>query len=144
MRFVSIIFAFILCLSIIAGCKTFEKMGIKLKLPDSKTRPMGQKGKGPPPHAPAHGYRHRNQHGLELQFDSGRGVYVVIESPNVYFYNDLYIRSSDGHWEVAANFNGPWRSETSGEVPTKLKVSKGKGYGASKGKGKGYGKGRSK
>ena len=28
---------------------------------------------GPPPHAPAHGYRHK-QHGVELVYDSGRGV----------------------------------------------------------------------
>ena len=90
---------------------------------------------GPPPHAPAHGYRHKHQHGVELEYDSGIGAYIVVELPGTYFHNGLYIRvSSSGHWVVAARFDGPWRVAVESDVPPKLKKSKGKDKGSKKGK----------
>ena len=126
MRFAGIIFVFILCIGLFSGCQTFNEVGVNIKYPSSETGKVKHREKGPPPHAPAHGYRHKQQDGVELEYDSRLGVYFAVKIPNVYFYNDLYLRLSDSNWEVAANFNGPWRPETKGEVPYKLKKSKGK------------------
>jgi len=94
-------------------------------------------GYGPPPHAPAHGYRYKHQHGVEMRYDSGLGVYVVIEIPDMYFNDGLYIRWSEkGYWEVGSYYKGPWRMALKNEVPYKLDKAKGKGN-KEKGKGKG-------
>jgi len=93
------------------------------------------KGYGPPPHAPAHGYRYKHQQGVELRYDAGLGVYVVIEIPDMYFNDGLYIRwSTSGYWEVGHHYKGPWRAAAANEVPYTLDKKKGK-----KGKGKGKG-----
>jgi hypothetical protein len=94
-------------------------------------------GHGPPPHAPAHGYRHKHRHGVELRYDSGLGVYVVIEIPGMYFNDGLYIQcSSKGYWEVGYHYKGPWRIAVGNEIPAKLDQKKGKGkQGKAKGKG---------
>ena len=92
---------------------------------------------GPPQHAPAHGYRHKHQDGVELEYDSGIDAYLVIEFPGTYYYHGLYSRfSPEEHWMVTENLNGPWRVSKEREIPLKLiKVyeedhpSKGKGYG---------------
>jgi hypothetical protein len=137
MRFTSITLAFIVCLSVFVGCKTIDEVGVKLKFPSNDTGKVKHKGKGPPPHAPAHGYRHKHQDGIELEYDSGLGVYFSVKMPSVYFCNGLYMRLSDGHWEVAGNFGGPWRLEVEGQVPHKLKKAKGKKHrGQKKGRGK--------
>ena len=133
MRFAAITLAFILCLSVLVGCRTLQELGIGIKHPSTGKH----KGKGPPPHAPAHGYRHKHHDGIELEYDSGLGVYISVELPGVYFYNDLYLRLSGEHWEVAARFDGPWRPEAQGQVPFKLKNSKG-----AKPRGRGKARGR--
>lgn len=90
---------------------------------------------GPPPHAPAHGYRHKHRDGVELEFDSTIDAYVVIGLPGIYFHNDLYIRmSSSGVWEVSVNLGGPWGDAEMKEVPPKLKKKK-EHPGKSKGRG---------
>ena len=111
------------------GCKTVDEADVKIKFPSTDTEKVKHKGKGPPPHAP--------EDGIDLEYDSGIGVYFSVKMPSVYFYNGLYIQLSDGHWEVAANFNGPWRPEGEGQVPYKLKKTKGKKH---RGKIKGHGK----
>ena len=126
MRFASIVFALILCLSVFVGCRPLGEVGVQMKFPSTDTGKVKYKGNGPPPHAPAHGYRHKQQDGIELEYDSGLGVYFSVKIPSVYFYNGLYIRLSGGYWEVAANFGGPWRPETEGQVPYRLKKEKGK------------------
>jgi len=124
MRLVSVIFAFILCFGGFAGCKTINEVGVNVKFPSTKIGEVKHKGKGPPPHAPAHGYRHKHHDGVELAYDSRIGVYFAVKVPSVYFYNNLYMRLSDRNWEVAANFNGPWQPEKEGQVPYKLKKEK--------------------
>ncbi|MEE9551944.1 MAG: hypothetical protein V3V89_02760, partial [Gammaproteobacteria bacterium] len=52
------------------------------------------RGYGPPPHAPAHGYRHKH-HGHDLEFDSHLGVYVVVGLASVYFLDGLYYKVTD-------------------------------------------------
>ena len=103
---------------------------------------------GPPPHAPAHGYRHkhhcgyRHKHhrGVELEYDTGIGAYILVEFPGTYFYNGLYARySPKEHWVVAEHLDGPWRVSVEREIPPKLKKGNGKYH---PGKGKNHGKGK--
>jgi hypothetical protein len=88
---------------------------------------MKAKKHAPPPHAPAHGYRHKHQNGTELVFDSGLGAYAVAGVSGVYFQSNLYLRLLEGRWEVSGNFKCPWRKAKSREVPSKLKMAKGTG-----------------
>ena len=89
--------------------------------------PSGQKrGHGPPPHAPAHGYRHR-QHGAELVYDSGRGVYVVVELPNHFYFKGHYYRHRETYWEIGVHVDGPWEVVTEESLPSGLRGKKGKG-----------------
>lgn len=110
----------------------------------------GHRG-GPPPHAPAHGYRHKHKkHGHDLKYDSGLGVYVVVGMSNTYFSGDLYYRFSGDRWEVSSNPSGGWSHSGNHKIPHGLEKKhhgkdKGnkndKGKGNSQGKGKGKGKG---
>ncbi len=85
---------------------------------------------GPPPHAPAHGYRHKYQ-GVELVYDSGRGVYVVVDFPLHFYFEGNYYRFHEPHWEVGVNIDGPWESVSEEALPPGLRA-KGKGKGKSK------------
>ncbi len=89
---------------------------------------------GPPPHAPAHGYRRKYQ-GVELVFDSGRGVYVVIEFPNHYYFKGRYYRRGEIQWEVGVHIDGPWVFISEDELPKGLRAKE-KGKGMAKGKSK--------
>ncbi|MFH1006880.1 MAG: hypothetical protein V1800_05165 [Candidatus Latescibacterota bacterium] len=95
------------------------------------------RGHGPPPHAPAHGYRHMHNHGVELEFDSGLGVYGVLKFPSTYFLDGMYFRWFKSHWEVATHFEGPWKGSVKKDVPPKLWSSKVSDH---PGKGRGQGK----
>lgn len=98
---------------------------------------------GPPPHAPAHGYRHKH-YNHDLVFDSGLGVYVVLGRPDYYFWDNRYFRYYDGYWQHAADLDGRWYRDD-GYVPRKLYQSKGGGPGkGGQGKGPGKDKGQGK
>ena len=90
---------------------------------------------GPPPWAPAHGYRHKHRSGVDLVYDAGLGVYIVVGWPNHYFYDGHFYRHRQGHWEESREFNDHWHRPPSGRVPPGLK---GRGRG-----GRGHGSGRS-
>ena len=85
---------------------------------------------GPPPHAPAHGYRHKHQ-GVELVYDSGRGVYVVVDFPLHFYFKGNYYRHRETNWEVGVHVDGPWESVSDEALPRGLRA-KGKGKGKSK------------
>ena len=91
---------------------------------------------GPPPHAPAHGYRRKYQ-GVELVYDSGRGIYVVIDLPNHYYFKGHYYRLGEIEWEVGVGLEGPWKVISYDELPKGLRMDK-KGKGKAKGKSKGH------
>jgi hypothetical protein len=76
---------------------------------------------GPPPHAPAHGYRRKYQ-GVELVFDSGRGVYVVVEFPNHYYFKGRYYRLHEGQWEVSTSIDGEWEFVSEESLPWGLQT----------------------
>ena len=81
---------------------------------------------GPPPWAPAHGYRHQNREGVELRFDSGLGVYVVVGHGGHYFYGDRYFRQFGGDWRVSVSIDGPWAAVQVDAVPPGIRRHKGK------------------
>ena len=100
---------------------------------------------GPPPHAPAHGYRHKHQ-GVELVYDSGRGVYVVIDLPSHYYFKGRYYRRGEVQWEAGVHIDGSWEFISEDELPRGLRAKE-KGKGKAKGKSKerpGRGLGRKK
>lgn len=84
-------------------------------------------GHGPPPHAPAHGYRHKH-HGVELVYDSELGVYVVVDFPDHFYFKGRYYRFGELHWEVGVHIDGPWESISAETLPPGLR-GKGKGKG---------------
>ena len=85
------------------------------------TPPAHAQGHGPPPHAPAHGYRHKHHRdGVNLVFDSGLGVYVVADWPGYYWHVDRYLRWAAGEWRVSSRIDGTWVVVSSNRVPVKL------------------------
>jgi hypothetical protein len=78
------------------------------------------RGPGPPPHAPAHGYRaqHRDR---DLVYDAGVGAYVVVGFPDLWFFDGSFVRWSGARWEVGAEATGPWRVAPLSAVPVKLR-----------------------
>jgi hypothetical protein len=78
----------------------------------------------PPAHAPAHGYRnkHKSHHhsGVEIVFDSERGVHVAVGFPDVFFHEGRFYRHLDGHWQVSVKADGGWSVMASGGVPASI------------------------
>ncbi len=100
---------------------------------EAKPKVHAKKG-GPPPWAPAHGYR-KKHHRHDLVFDAKIGVYVVVDLPGYYFYRDRFYKSVDGKWWTAAKITSGWTVVGAGGIPpglrgTKLKGSKKRGRSA--------------
>lgn len=85
--------------------------------------PHAKRGHGPPPHAPAHGYRHKHK-GSEIVFDAKLGVYVVIGLPYHYYDHGHYLRLRGGAWEMSVNLDGPWSAYSATSVPASLRNAK--------------------
>jgi hypothetical protein len=112
------------CLFFLSGCNT---LGVGIQVPGSAPHKPKYHKHGPPPHAPAHGYRHKHYDGHELEYDSQTGAYIVLNIPGTYFGNNMYMRlSTYGEWMVSATLEGGWRVAVGNEVPDKLKTYKGK------------------
>ena len=78
---------------------------------------------GPPPHAPAHGYRHKHHsHAGEVEFvfDSGRGVYVVVGWPGLFFVDPHYFRQIEGRWHLSARIDSGWTLASPKRLPPGL------------------------
>jgi hypothetical protein len=85
------------------------------------TPPAHAQGHGPPPHAPAHGYRHKHQHdGVDLVFDAGLGIYGVAGWPDYYWHGDHFLRWAAGEWRVSSRIGGTWVVVSNDRVPAKL------------------------
>jgi hypothetical protein len=87
---------------------------------------------GPPPHAPAHGYRHKHHHhGVELVFDSGLGLYVVVGRTGYYYDRDHYYRVVEGAWQVSVSLDSGWKATSHKRLPPGLakKAARGKAKG---------------
>ena len=138
MRFKILSVVVLTCLSLmLVSCRSFS---IGTRSEPRYERRYEQRKPGPPPHAPAHGYRRKYQ-GVELVYDSGRGIYVVIDFPNHYYFKGHYYRLGEIEWEIGINLEGPWKTISYGELPKGLRIEK-KGKGKAKGKSKGNHPGR--
>ncbi|MGB2866151.1 MAG: hypothetical protein WBC05_22650 [Sedimentisphaerales bacterium] len=108
-------------------------------------KPTVSKGKGPPAHAPAHGYRRKHAAGMELVYDSGRGVYVVVGLSDHYYHDGYFYRLRGGLWEMSLKPDGGWKAASEKSLPMGLQVKvKANGNGNGNGKGNGKGKGKHK
>jgi len=74
---------------------------------------------GPPPHAPAHGYRHKRGN-LVLVYDAHYDVYIVDGHAGYYYCRDRYYRVRGNTWQVSFDFGGPWRAVPSTYLPNRL------------------------
>lgn len=130
--------SFLLCMVALACASLMLASCESLQI--SKVKPS----QGPPPHAPAHGYRAKQPDGVALVFDSGLGVYVVAGREDHYFKDEKYYRYRSGAWEVSVRLEGPWMPTSEDSLPPGLRGKakiKGKGK-HSPGQGKGHQKGR--
>lgn len=100
---------------------------------------------GPPPHAPAHGHRHKHRDGgrdVELVFDSGLGVYVVLGFPDRYYWDGRYLRIDGDQWFASARLDGGWQPASVSALPAGLRGKGKEGRKTAKQKGKPGGKGK--
>ena len=90
----------------------------------------------PPAHAPAHGYRAKQEQsksastsdprsGIEVVFDSEREIHVGVSLPNVFFHDGHYYREQDGHWQVSVTGGDGWSVSASVEIPAEVVKAKG-------------------
>ena len=77
---------------------------------------------GPPAHAPAHGHRRKHaEQAVELVFDSGLGVHVVVGHPDHYHHGSRYYKRVRGHWYVSTRFHGGWTVVKVDRLPKALR-----------------------
>jgi len=108
------------------------------------TQTVQNNKKGPPPHAPAHGYRHKHGDGVVLVFEADLGVYVVSGHKDLYYYKDRYYRHHNKKWQSSGHVDGPWRKSPDSKIPQGLQqnvaeADEAKGNDKDKDKGKGKG-----
>ena len=102
-------------------------------------RPVPGRGHGPPAHAPAHGRRRKQVAGVELIFDAGRGVYVVVGCVDHYYYDGYFFRLHGDMWEISLYPDRDWGPLGHKSLPPGLHA-KGNGKTKSHSTGQGYGK----
>lgn len=125
----SILLAATLCLPLLAAC-VHHHHGRHAGGPPG---PVVVHRGGPPPHAPAHGYRHKHHHhGVELEYDSRLGVYVVVGLEGVFFHADHFYRRVEGAgWQISIAPDRDWHFVDRAKIPPglagKSKHSKGRG-----------------
>jgi len=83
-------------------------------------------GYGPPPHAPAHGYRYKF-HDHDLIYDAELGVYVVIGLHNHYYFDGYFYRYDHDHWYYSHDIDRDWRDYRNGKLPPGLAKKHGHG-----------------
>ncbi len=153
-------FWILLCaLVVVAGlpaCESNGNGGYRVTVESPPSHPHGWSNdsrdrRGPPPHAPAHGYRHKHHdhgHDYDLVYDSGVRCYSVAGYRDVYYNDGAYFRFGKDGWQVSASFgdDARWDYCPESRLPGGLKVKyKDKGHdGKGEGKGKGQGKGKNK
>ena len=85
------------------------------------------RGHGPPAHARAHGYRNKQVAGVELSYDSGLGLYIVVGRSNHYYHNGYFYRCHGVVWQISSEPNGGWKSISKESLPSGLRAkSKGR------------------
>lgn len=97
---------------------------VALVLPGCSTKGVmtGQpEQKGPPPHAPAHGYRRKNRDGLTITYDSNVGVYILLNYPMHYYWDGKYYRKNKNKWESTKDIKKKWKKIKKQKLPEGLK-----------------------
>ncbi|MBW2233436.1 MAG: hypothetical protein JRH17_23905 [Deltaproteobacteria bacterium] len=116
----------IILILLLGGCGPFSSITIgKSSHPAVGTDRSAWQG--PPPHAPAHGYRHKQRHqgrDLDLVFDTNLGVYVVVSLPNRYYWNGYYLRIDGSQWYASTNLDSGWELRSDDSLPPGLKKQK--------------------
>ena len=149
-RSISLLVAAAGCGGLLA-CSPVHSVAIGQGGPPRSGPPVVREGErhGPPPWAPAHGYRRKHQRAyqyrqdtVDLVFDSGLGVYIVVGIPNYYYWNGVYIRLNSGQWSRAPYLDARWVPCPFDELPGNLrskpyKGKKSKGHAKAKGRNKG-------
>ena len=87
--------------------------------------PAKTAGHGPPPHAPAHGYRAK-YNGVDLVYDSGIEVYVVTTVKGRYYWGDHFYRRRGNVWLKSKSLGGQWVAVGKSNIPVALRTGKAK------------------
>jgi len=90
---------------------------------------------GPPPHAPANGYRYKHsKDNVTLVYDAGIDVYVVSGYKDCYYSAGQYFRLVKSSWEWSVTIEGQWKVVShSSDVPSGLRHKHGHGNDHGKG-----------
>jgi hypothetical protein len=99
----------------ISGCHTM------IRCNRTANPPVSEKHVGPPPHAPAHGYRHKNSDGVHLVYDSSIGVYVVVGHTDHYFCKEIYYRWHGASWQASSKIGKGWSPVSEKTIPPGLR-----------------------
>lgn len=143
----AVLFCAVLALAT-SGCRSISS--VTIGSPSGPYASHGGPGHGPPPHAPAHGYRTKHRQGgesVDLVFDAGLGVYVVVDLPDHFYWEGRYLRVEGDTWYASVRLDDGWEPVSASSLPPGLrkkaaKAAKPKGHpgnGKSKGKAKGHG-----
>ena len=150
MRILGLFLAAFAAILIFTGCESNGGYRVTVETPPPRTVVVHEEvhHPGPPPHAPAHGYRARHEDGYDLVFDRGIGCYIVVGYTDYYYNDGFFFRFSSDGWQISAHVGGTqarWEHADESRVPEPLVVKykeKGHGQGNQGGKGKGnHGKG---
>lgn len=98
--------------------------------------------RGPPAHAPAHGYRRKHRSGHSLVFDAPLGVYAVVGLPGIYFHDGLFLRRRRGVWYSSGHPRKGWRRGGGRGLPRGLARKYGRGGPRKRARRRGRGRGR--
>ena len=118
------VFLLVLGCAVVFGC-VHQHRRVSLPFPAAKSESVVHAKHGPPPHAPAHGYRHKHAaHGVELVFDTKLGVYTVSGRSAHYFTDGHYYRLHDGVWSVSVKLGSGWARIADHRLPKGLRPAK--------------------
>ncbi len=157
MRTLGLFLAAFAAILIFTGCESTGGYRVTLESPPPPPRTVVIHEEvhrhGPPPHAPAHGYRHKHQGGYDLVFDRNTGCYTVVGYRDYYYSDGLFFRFGGDGWQVSARVGGTdarWEHADEYRLPgglrTKYKENRrdrGDDDDENRGKGKGRGNKRS-
>ena len=73
-----------------------------------KVHEDGYEHNGPPPHAPAHGYRHKHKK-HDLEYNSDLGIYVVTGLAEHYFIDGIFYKRTKHGWYSSHDIDKAWK-----------------------------------
>jgi hypothetical protein len=79
---------------------------------------------------------------VDLVFDSGLGVYVVVGIPGRYYWDGYYLRFDSDRWYASIDLDGDWEPRSEGKLPPGLQKKHHKAKAAHKHKNSHPAKGR--